>query len=225
VQIADMRDQHWRDIYITARRLNLAGQPVPEFRGGVSLISSELQAKMHKYTWKEGCPVAIKDLVEVKVSYWGFDNKVHQGSLIVHKELASEVLDIFREVYQQKFPIEKIKPIEEYRGDDSSSMRDNNTSAFSCRAMTDFPDQYSVHSYGRAIDINPLINPYINGEKVEPAEGAKYADRGVYAKGKITANDPLYKAFTKRGWQWGGDASWDVSDTGIKDYQHFEKSE
>jgi gamma-D-glutamyl-L-lysine dipeptidyl-peptidase len=223
IQIADLRDPHWRDIYITARRLDSGVQSMSEFKGGISEVSESLQAKMQKYTWKEGCPVMVDDLAEVHISYWGFDSQIHQGVLIVNKKLAQEILDIFKEIYQQKFPIAKIKPIEEYRGDDNLSMLDNNTSAFNCRAMTDFSDQYSVHSYGGAIDINPLVNPYVNGDKVEPAGSAKYIDRNVFSKGKIIAKGPVYQAFTARGWQWGGDASWDVLKKGIKDYQHFEK--
>ena len=222
VQIGDLRDPHWRDIYITARRLVWHKQMIPAFNGSVRPISSELKIKMQKYTWRKGCPIAINDLAAVEVSYWGFDDKVHQGALIVKKELASEVLDIFKEIYQYKFPIKKINPIEYYEGQDDLSMRDNNTSAFNCRVKTDYPDQYSVHSYGAAIDINPLINPYVNGDKIDPIEGTEYADRNVYHKGQISIGDVVYQAFTKRGWEWGGSGNWT---DGIKDYQHFEKVE
>ena len=223
VQISDLREAHWRDIYITARRLLPDTQTMPEFKGNISAISKGLQTKMQEYTWREGCPIVIDDLAEVRVSYWGFDDKIHVGTLVVNKEVAAEVLDIFKEIYHHKFPLAKIKPIEEYNGDDNASMLDNNTSAFNCRAMTDFPDQYSIHSYGKAIDINPLFNPYIKGDKVEPAESAKYVDRMVHARGKVLSESAVYQAFVTRGWQWGGDAAWDVLKTGIKDYQHFEK--
>lgn len=218
VKISDLRDSHWQEALVAVRRLNPNRKASPEFKGSIDPIPKRLQTKMQKYTWREGCPIAINDLAEVQISYFGFDNKVHKGTLIVNKELAPEILDIFKEIYEQKFPLEKIKPVEEYKGDDNASMLDNNTSAFNCRAMTDFPDQYSVHSFGSAIDINPLINPYVNGDKVEPTVSAKYVARNVDEKGKITADSPVYKAFIDRGWQWGGD--W----KNIKDYQHFEKS-
>jgi hypothetical protein len=217
VKISNLTDAHWQESLMAVRRLNPKWLSAAEFKGSVNVISSSLQKKMLKYTWREGCPVAIDNLAAVKFTYFGFDNKSHQGSLIVNKDLAPEVLDIFAEIYAQRFPIEKIKPIEQYKGDDNASMQDDNTSAFNCRAMTDFPDQYSIHSYGSAIDINPIINPYVNGDKVEPEESAQYADRSIDAQGKITPDDIVYYAFTSHGWQWGGD--WE----NMKDYQHFEK--
>lgn len=219
VQISDIRGQYWTSIYMTARRLNsVKNLEEPAYKSSILPISASLQKRMLLYSWRPGCPVPIKDLVSLKVSYWGFDDRVHQGTLILHKTLAPEVSNIFKEIYEQRFPIEKIKPIEEYRGNDSNSMSDDNSSAFNCRAMSDFPNQYSIHSYGRAIDINPLINPYINNGVVDPPEGARYIDRSVFHKGKITSNSAICKIFTKYGWVWGG--SW--SDK-LQDYQHFEK--
>jgi len=217
VQIGDLRFPRWRDGLVTVRRLDPNWDKVPEFKGSIEPIPEAIQQQMQQYTWHQGCPVPIENLSYVTVSYFGFDNKVHQGSLIIDSQLAKEVLNIFQELYQQKFPIEKIHPIEEYEGDDSISMADNNTTAFNCRAMTDFANQYSIHSYGRAIDINPLINPYIKGDKIEPKEGAAHVDRAVYHKGKITSNSIICKIFEKYGWVWGGTFS------KVKDYQHFEK--
>ena len=220
VHLSNLNEPHWKEIYITARRLNSNLNTLPKFRGNIEPLSSAMKQKMQKYTWHEGCPVALEDLSSVTVSYIGFDSKKHIGTLIVNTKLAEEVFNIFEEIYNQKFPIEKIQPIEEYEGNDDDSMLDNNTSAFNCRAMTDFADKYSIHSYGRAIDINPLINPYTNGDKVEPKEGTAYLDRNIYHKGKITEQSSIVQIFAKYGWIWGGNA--DSSKT-IKDYQHFEK--
>jgi len=219
VQISDLRGAYWTSIYMTARRLNpIRNMEAPEYKSNIQPISESLQKDMLLYSWRPGCPVPIEDLVALQVSYWGFDDKVHQGTLIVQKTLAPEVANIFKEIYAERFPIEKIKPIEEYRGNDASSMLDDNSSAFNCRAMTDFANQYSIHSYGRAIDINPLINPYVNNGVIDPPEGARYVDRSIAHKGKITADSPICKIFAKYGWVWGG--SWPGK---IQDYQHFEK--
>jgi SH3-like domain-containing protein len=220
VQVSDLREPHWQKIYITARRLKSDSDSASEeFESNIADIPPDFQKQMTKYTWRKGCPVALSSLAYVTVSYWGFDDKVHHGIVIIHKNLANDLVAIFNELYQIKFPIQKIKPIEFYHGDDDAAMRDNNTSAFNCRAMTDFPDQYSAHSYGGAIDINPLINPYVNGDKVSPIEGKKYLDRNVDAKGKINQDSEARQIFINHGWTWGGDFRGT-----IKDYQHFEKS-
>lgn len=216
VQVSDINLPHWKSIFIVARRLDTAAPP--EFYGKIEPIPGEVKQEMQKYSWRQGCPVPLENLSYLTLSYWGFDNKPHHGTMIVHNDVAQEVLDMFKEMYEDKYPIEKMQPIDEYHGDDNASMIDNNTSAFNCRAMTDFPDQYSVHSYGKAIDINPLINPYDNNGKVEPAEGAKYKDRATYYRGKIIRDSKVYEIFAAHGWVWGGD--WQGP---IKDYQHFEK--
>ena len=117
------------------------------------------------------------------------------------------------------FLIERITPIEDFNGDDDASMAANNTSAFNCRDITGQPGRFSNHSWGRAIDINPLINPYVKGDKVYPPEGRKYLNREVEAPGLINSGSYVVKRFLKAGWKWGGD--W----TNLKDYQHFEKPE
>ncbi|MCK4609391.1 MAG: C40 family peptidase, partial [Gammaproteobacteria bacterium] len=224
VHISDLRAPHWRDIYITARRLKpnwrqyqghgLAA--AADFKATTQPLPAAVKQQMQKYTWHKGCPVPLSNLAYLQLSYWGFDNQAHQGALIVNKNLAPEITTIFKDLYQHKFPIAKMKPMYLYHGNDQVSMRANNTSAFNCRAQTNFSKIFSIHSYGGAIDINPLINPYVYGNKVEPAAAKKYLGKNV--KGSITPNGIVVKDFTKKGWVWGG--SW----TGkVRDYQHFEK--
>jgi hypothetical protein len=189
------------------------------FQSSIQPISLSTQAKMQKYTWQPNCPVPLHDLVEVHLSYWGFDQQTHQGILIVHKKLASEVVDIFKVLYVQHFPIQRMEPMEVFKGDDNASMQANNTSAFNCRAVTGKPGVFSQHSYGSAIDINPLINPYVKGDVVLPAEGKAFVDRHQPSPGKIIRNSFVYEEFIKRGWDWGGDWS------SLQDYQHFEKKD
>ncbi|MCP3922533.1 MAG: M15 family metallopeptidase [Desulfobacterales bacterium] len=180
-------------------------------------VPHKIAAKMNKFSYKNRCPIKIKDLVYIKLKHWGFDGKAHNGELIVHKAVGDDIVGIFKDLFNAKFPIEKIHLIDKYKGSDDFSMADNNTSAFNCRAVTGRPGVFSKHSYGVAIDINPVQNPYISKKEILPPDGSKYVDRTNRRKGLIVKWDAVYKAFTKRGWTWGG--SWRT----LKDYQHFQK--
>jgi hypothetical protein len=189
----------------------------PAFVGQQQSLSADTIALMKQYSWREGCPVPLTDLSYLEVSYWGFDGKVHLGELVVHQRVAVQLLEIFRELFAARFPIERMRLVDHYQGSDDKSMADNNTSAFNCRPVAGRTDVYSNHSFGLAIDINPLTNPYVTKKgKVSPPEGAKFKDRSIKAPGLIVADDACHKAFVSRGWTWGG--AWKSS----KDYQHFE---
>jgi len=168
-------------------------------------------------TWRPGCPVEPEQLRRVDVDYVGFDGQTHRGELIVHEDLATDVIAIFEQLYRLGYPVDKIRTVDNYPdADDELSMEDNNTSAFNCRLIPG-TNEWSPHAYGRAIDINTLINPclYANGY-FEPRNAAAYLDRSRTDPGVIHNGDPAEHAFTDRGWQWGGD--WRVPD-----YQHFER--
>ncbi len=166
VQVCDLRVQHWKDIFITGKRYDTRN--LPPFSGSSEPIPEDIKAQMKQFSWHSDCPVPIEDLAYLKLTYFGFDNKPHEGTLIVNKDIADEVLAIFKKLYDIRFPIEKMKTIDEYHGNDLAAMVDNNTSAFNCRRQTDFPDLFSVHSYGHAIDINPLFNPYSFKDQISP---------------------------------------------------------
>ena len=123
-------------------------------------------------------------------------------------------------MYYRRYPIEKIILIDEYGGNDEKSMADNNSSCFNYRNI-DFSNKISLHSFGMAIDINPLYNPYVRSgyghRNILPLNAGKFVDRSTFYQGMIFKNDICYNSFIKRGWKWGGD--WD----GLKDYQHFYK--
>lgn len=161
--------------------------------------------------------IKYDDLRRVNVKYWGFDNKAHtDGVLIVNKSVANDICGIFNDLYKAKYPIEKIRMIDEYKADDESSIKDNNTSSF-CYRLIAGTKVLSKHVKGVAIDINPLYNPQVKNGKAYPSVSKPYADRSKNVKGMIKKGDACYKAFTSRGWKWGG--NWKNS----KDYQHFEK--
>lgn len=186
------------------------GAPAVEFQSAISAVTAD---DLHA-SWRAGCPLGIDELSAVDVSFWGYDGLVRTGRLIVATDLAEEMVAIMHELFEARFPIERMEPVDVYGGDDNQSMAANNTSAFNCRQVTG-GSAWSEHSYGRAIDINPLVNPYVMGSTALPPEGAAYADREQDAPGMIHAGDVVVDAFAARGWEWGG--YW----TSPKDYQHF----
>lgn len=170
---------------------------------------------------KESLAITYEDLAYVHVLHYNFHNEVEEGELICNKKIAEELLEIFQELYKAHYPIEKIRLIDEYGGDDESSMADNNSSCFNYRVILG-SKTLSNHAYGTAIDINPLYNPYITYREdgspfVQPANSVDYVDREKDFSYKIDTNDLCYKLFTEHGYDWGG--GWDTR----KDYQHFAK--
>ena len=182
----------------------------PRFRAKISRVTAaDLTA-----SWRPGCPVGPAGLRAVDVTHWDMTGRVKTGRLIVAADQARPMVRIMRQLYAVRYPIERMEPVEAYGGSDDASMEANNTSAFNCRATTG-GTSWSEHSYGRAIDVNPLLNPYVRGSLVLPAAGAAYVDRSQHVPGMIHAGDPVVRAFAKRGWKWGG--AW----TSPIDYQHF----
>lgn len=157
-------------------------------------------------------------LRRVGVDHIGFDGRTHRGELIVHQDLVPEVITVFERLYRLGFPIEKIRTVDHYPGaDDELSMEDDNTSAFNCRGIPG-SEHWSQHAYGRAVDLNPRLNPCVYSTGTfQPHNAAEYLDRNRSDPGLLHNADPAVRAFTDRGWRWGGD--W----TEPMDYQHFER--
>ena len=179
-------------------------------------LSNELISELEAIAPINPSVITYDDLRHVIVAHYDFNGKIQEGELIVNKSVADEIVDIFKEVFEAKYPIEKIRLVSEYRNDDDLSMEDNNSSAFNFREITG-GGGWSNHAYGLAIDINPKNNPYVSSWAVYPTSGANYIDRDKNEIGMIQEGDALHQAFINRGWTWGGD--W----TELKDYQHFEK--
>lgn len=166
------------------------------------------------------CPPDIRRRQKiVKLKYFSFDGKIHQGQLVIDKDLVEDIKKVFKFALQEKFPINSVIPVSHARfrkngrWDDDLSMIANNTSAFNYRVKTGSSTELSNHAYGRAIDINTVQNPYVKGKLVLPPNG----NYNPNAAGTFTANSPIVKMFIALGWDWGG--SW----TRLQDYQHFEK--
>jgi hypothetical protein len=179
-------------------------------------LTDSLRNKMLKTTWHAGCPVGIADLELLSLSYWNFNGASRDGLLLVNRAVADEAIDVFRKLYDHGFLIERMQLVEEYDGSDDRSMEANNTSAFNCRDVTSKPGRFSNHSWGRAIDINPLTNPMLLRGNFLPPQGERYKDRNKAWAGSILEGSFIVQTFRAHGWTWGGE--WKDPD-----YQHFEK--
>jgi hypothetical protein len=187
------------------------------FQATIRAVDEETRARMIGVSWKPGCPVPIDDLRIIDMNFIGFDGAVHSGGqLMVHRLVAPQVVEAFRVLFENGFPIRRMELIENYGGSDDASMAADNTSAFNCRPITGTTDRFSIHSYGQAIDINTVENPYVRGSTVLPPAGVDYLDRTDVRPGMITKNDVVEKAFREQKFFWGGDFN------SLKDYQHFE---
>ncbi len=194
-----------------------------EDHANISPVSSQIKRQMIKgNSYKHGCPISFKNLRYLQIRHLNFNGKTVIGKMIVHKNVANDVVDIFKELYAIDYPIRKMKLISHYKGLDWQSIEADNTSAFNCRNVIG-SKKWSKHSYGKAIDINPIENPYVfrSGKSSHKAskrytnrvhKNTSYADKALLLK-----QDKATKIFKKYGWNWGGD--W----TGVKDYQHFYK--
>ena len=162
----------------------------------ISPISDDIFAKMQGKSFKDNCTVPREDLRYLKVLHVGFDGETHTGELVVNRLIADDVLDIFKQLYEASYEIEKIRLIDEYDADDEKSMSDNNSSAFNFRYIS-YSTKLSKHALGLAVDINTLYNPYVKNvdgrRNVEPANAEKYTDRSIEFPHKIDHDDLCYK--------------------------------
>jgi len=181
-------------------------------------IDDALFERIYGLSYKDYCTVPREDLRYLKVLHRDADGRALVGELMVNASVADDVLDIFRELYEAGYPIEKMHLVDDYGADDDASMEDDNTSAFNYRLIAG-TDEISNHAYGLAIDINPFYNPYCipSQDYVSPTSAYEYGNRDASFPYKIERGDLCYTLFTEHGFTWGGD--WDE----IKDYQHFEK--
>lgn len=184
-------------------------------------IDENIKNRINGKSYKKDSDIPYEDLRYIRVLHKNFEGKTQIGELIVNKSVAEDVLDIFKELYDAAYLIERMVLIDEYDAEDNSSMAANNSSAFNFRFI-DGTTKRSSHSDGLAIDINPLYNPYVRTidgkEVVLPENGTEYADRTKENHYYIKKDDICFKAFSKRKFTWGGE--WKNS----KDYQHFQKN-
>lgn len=202
-QAADSRAKQDEDFYITE-------------------ITDDIFARIKGKSFKDDCTLPREDLRYLHVLHKDINGTVHEGEMIVNKHIAEDVLDILHELYENSYPIERMKLVDEYDADDEKSMEDNNSSSFNFRFIS-HTTRISKHGLGLAVDINTLYNPYtkvVDGKRIiEPITGEPYLDRDADFDYKIEKGDLCYQLFAEHGFEWGGD--W----TDRKDYQHFEISD
>ncbi|MGH3137175.1 MAG: M15 family metallopeptidase [Gaiellaceae bacterium] len=187
------------------------------FRGSIARIDSAQAKRMTGVSWRRGCPVALRDLRLLTLSHRDFGGRTRTGRLIVHRDVARDVLGVFRRLYDARFPIRRMTPVDAYGGSDFRSIEADNTSAFNCRYV-EGTTRWSEHAYGRAIDVNPIENPYVSGGRTSHRASVSYVDRSPRRPGMAYEGGLLVRAFDAIGWGWGG--RW----TSVKDYQHFSAS-
>lgn len=177
------------------------------------------QSMIQKRIWQNACPVSFDQLRLLQVDHYNFTNHVLTGEIVTHVRMAENVIKIFKELFRLKFPIDKIKLIDEYNGNDELSMSDNNSSCFNYRNIQ-HSDMLSIHSYGLAIDINPLQNPFIIIDndnydiKVYPRKSLEFLNRHNQRLGMV---EPIVDIFKNHGFDdWGG--LWNDP----IDYHHFQ---
>lgn len=185
-------------------------------------------SRMLGKSFPKNCTVRRSDLRYLLVLHRNAEGQTQVGELVCNKSIAVDLLYIFRKLYDADYRIGRMVLIDNYGADDERSMTANNTSCFNFRFATGSTTRVSKHGRGLAIDLNPLYNPYVKGNKISPAAGKAYAyNRSAVSTTKtdnrnkssmiIRRGDLCWQLFHARGFRWGG--SW----SSLKDYQHFEK--
>jgi hypothetical protein len=191
------------------------------FHSFVRPVPAPLQADLRGRFWRSGCPVPLSQLRLLTVAHWGFDGAVHNGHLVVGRDVADGLRSVFRKLYDLRFPIRHMRLDDMYGPEGARPADGDVTGSFECRQAVPSPctggtanGSWSNHAYGHAIDLNPRENPYVGCGRTRDRESARYLDRSRLRKGMVTP--AVVRAFGSIGWGWGG--SW----TGrTKDYMHF----
>jgi len=208
-------------VVTTARSAGLTSSTTAEmpdtFSFEVSPITMELADRMTPSSWRDGCPVPLADLRYLRIAYLAFDDTRQIGEMVVHHDVVDDMRTVFGQLFAARVPIRRMNLIDDYDGDDFVSIEANNTSAFNCRVVTG-GNRWSEHAFGRAIDINPIENPYVSHGRTSHPASSSFLDRTDVRPGMATEGGPLVAAFDRVGWSWGGRWNEPV------DYQHFSLS-
>ncbi len=194
-----------------------------QFNANISTITPDIKERMiNGNSWREGCPVSLENLRYLQIAYLDFNGQTQMGEMIVHKSIATNTVYLFEDLYYMNYAIDKMKLVSDYNGDDWQSIESDNSSAFNCRPVSGKKKKWSKHAYGKAIDINPIANPYISSSGyISHRASYRYKIRrhididNLRDRALLLSSDPATQAFKKYGFSWGGD--W----KSMKDYQHF----
>ena len=190
----------------------------PQYVSEITELPHLMAEQIRQHTWSDDCPVSLDDLRLLRVLHWTDTGSVQWGEVIVTERVVSDASNVFQDLYADRFPIHSLKPALHYQGSDEASMADNNSSAFNCRKVKG-SSRWSEHSFGESIDINPLWNPWVKGERIYPKNARDFALRTQDQPGMIKQGDRIVEIFEEYGWRWGSQK------TGVSDYQHFSRAD
>jgi hypothetical protein len=186
----------------------------PRFTFVARKLPPTVRRRITGVSWHKGCPVALARLRYLRIAYYGFDRRVHTGQMIANRSAVRPLRRAFASLYRGRFPIRRMRLVDHYGGSDYRSIEADNTSAFNCRRATG-QSRWSEHAYGRAVDVNPIENPYVANGRTTHRASRRYLRRSRHRRGMAYAGGALVRAFKRVGWGWGG--AW----SNPTDYQHF----
>lgn len=185
------------------------------YRFAATTLTPALRTQLRRTSWHPGCPVGLDDLRYLRIAYWGFDHRPHLGEMVANASAVPALRRAFGSLFAGRFPIRRMRLVDDYRGSDYASIQADNTSAFNCRNATG-SSRWSEHASGLAVDVNPIENPYVNTDGTTAhAASNSYLDRHRVRPGMAVPGGKLVRAFDAVGWGWGG--RWPLP----TDFQHF----
>jgi D-alanyl-D-alanine carboxypeptidase len=194
---------------------------VPAFHTSTKPLPAPVRSEVEARAWHSGCPVPLSGLRLLTVSFWGFDNRVHAGQLVVNEAAAGPLAKVFRRLFELRFPIHHMRLADMYGPPKGRPGDGDVTGSFECRQAVPSPctggratGHWSMHAYGLALDLNPVENPYVGCGMTRDKTALSFLDRSRVRRGMVTP--AVVRAFASVGWGWGG--SWTGS---TKDYMHF----
>ena len=175
---------------------------VAEIRG----VPPEVRARMEGVSWHGDDPRCPRweALAYLALDHVTFDGRVASGELVVAAAIAARARELFRGLFELGFPIRQIRLVDDFAASDDASMAADNTSGFNFRLIAG-TDLLSQHALGRAIDINPVENPWRRPDRLLPIEGAAYAERLVVRPGMFVRPGAALARSDELGFEWGGD--------------------
>ncbi len=184
----------------------LLAPPSRAFAATVSPVPDDVRARMVRVSHRDDdarCP-AFTALAYLTVDHVAMDGGVARGELVVAAAIAPHAVALFRRLYALGFPIRSLRLVDDFTASDDASMAADNSSAFNFRVVAG-TTVLSAHALGRAIDLNPVENPWRKPDRIEPPAGVAFADRRDVRPGMIVRPGPVVAAFDELGWEWGGD--------------------
>ena len=184
----------------------LLAPPRQPFTADIATVPAPVRARMESVSWHGGnarCP-RWEQLAYVRLAHVTFDGGAAEGELVVAADLAARAVELFRRLWYLGFPIRGMRLVDDFGASDERSMAADNSSAFNFRVIAG-TNILSQHALGRAIDINPVENPWRKPDRIVPEQGREFADRTRIRPGMIVRPGPIVAVFDELGWEWGGD--------------------